>query len=89
MVELLESGEARRREASGDALQRQQAEAERARKAVKASRDKKLGRKAAEDALQEDASGEIGNVTRFTCKYRIDMWDWCAGASCSMADTAW
>lgn len=60
VVELLESGEARRREASGDDWQRQQAASERAHKAAKASRDKKLGRKAAEDALQEDASGGFG-----------------------------
>lgn len=58
VVQLLESGEARRKAASGNELQRQQAAAERAHKAVKASRDKKLGRKAAEDALQEDTSGE-------------------------------
>ncbi|KAL3133315.1 putative ATP-dependent RNA helicase ddx60 [Trebouxia sp. C0009 RCD-2024] len=57
VVELLESGEARRREASGADWQRQQAAAECARKSEKASRDKKLGRKAAEDALQEEASG--------------------------------
>lgn len=60
MVELLESGEARRREASGADWQRQQAAAECARKSEKASRDKKLGRKAAEDALQEEASGGCG-----------------------------
>lgn len=54
---MLESEEARRKEASEGDRRKQEAAAERARKAVKASRDKKTGRKAAEDALQEDASG--------------------------------
>ena len=57
LVDLLEDGEASRRKASGGDQRKQEAAAERARKAMKANRDKKTGRKAAEDALQEDSSG--------------------------------
>ena len=57
IVRVLESAEAERREASGADSRKEEVAAERARKASKANRDRKTGRKAAEDALQEDASG--------------------------------
>ncbi len=61
MVEILEDGEARRREAVGNDGRKQEAAAERARKSQKASRDKKSGRKAAEEALLEDTAGETSS----------------------------
>lgn len=52
----LEEMEARRREAQGNDVHKLEAAAQRARKAQKASRDKKTGRKDAEDALHEDTA---------------------------------
>lgn len=57
IVHVLESAEAERRAANGADSRKEEAAAERARKASKAIRDKKTGRKAAEGALQEDTSG--------------------------------
>ncbi len=58
LVTILEEMEARRREAQGNDVHKLQAAAQRARKAQKASRDKKTGRKDAEDALHEDTAGK-------------------------------
>ena len=58
LVTILEEMEARKREARGGDVHKLQAAAQRARKAQKASRDKKTGRKDAEDALHEDTAGK-------------------------------
>ena len=58
LVTILEEMEARRREAQGNDAHKLQAAVQRARKAHKASRDKKTGRKDAEDALHEDTAGK-------------------------------
>lgn len=58
LVTILEEMEARRREAQGNDVHKLEAAAQRARKAQKASRDKKTGRKDAEDALHEDTAGK-------------------------------
>ena len=63
VLEILEDEEAKHREASGHDPRKLEAAAEKARKAAKASRDRQTGRKAAEDALQEDISGEL-------CQYK-------------------
>ena len=55
IVHVLETAEASRKAAGGADSRKKEAAAERA---MKASRDQKTGRKAAEDALQEDASGQ-------------------------------
>lgn len=71
LVDLLEDGEARHREASGGDQHKQEAAAERARKAMKANRDKKTGRNDAQDALQEDAAGM--HATAFALKPVIKL----------------
>ena len=58
LVMILEEMEARRREAQGSDGHKLEAAAQRARKAQKASRDKKTGRKDTEDALHEDTAGK-------------------------------
>lgn len=75
IVDLLESGETTRREASGSDMHKQEAALERARKAMKASRDKKTGRKAAEDALQEDASGKCASAILCITQYKLKHYD--------------
>lgn len=58
VVEILENEEARHREAVGFDARKQEVAAERARKTSKASRDKKTGRRDAEESLHEDVSGK-------------------------------
>jgi len=63
LVMILEEMEARRREAQRGDVHKLQAAAQRARKAQKASRDRKTGRKDAEDALHEDTAGKTAWVS--------------------------
>lgn len=73
LLRILEEEEVRHREAGGRNERKQEAAAEKAHKAAKASRDKRTGRREAEDALHEGTGTTACTCVSLTAACRFKM----------------